>query len=110
MDGLPIRKKTLALWRTKSNSSFDGISLAPFAVCIDFGLRYWKRSSKLGSSFSEIPTESLDEGDQESATVESGDYHQLNLTHQASLRHTINTLTARSLLPKVQKAQLASHR
>jgi len=81
---LPIRKNTLALCRTKSNSSLDGISLAPFAVCIDFDLRYWNRSSKLGSSFSEIPTGSLDEGDQESATVGSGDYHQRNFTHQAS--------------------------
>jgi hypothetical protein len=52
----PIRKKTLALWRTKSNSVFSAISLVPLAVCSDFDLRCWNRRSRLGSSFSGFPT------------------------------------------------------
>jgi hypothetical protein len=70
---LPMRKKTRALWSTKSNSTFEGISLVPLAVCIDLDLRYWKSSSKLGSSFSDTPTASGVVGDHATATVDNGD-------------------------------------
>lgn len=78
MRNSPIRKKTRALCRTKSNSSLDGISLVPFAVCSDFDLRYWNSNNRLGSSFSETPTAKAGVEHQAAATAVKGVYpHQL---------------------------------
>jgi hypothetical protein len=55
-NSLPMRKKTRALCRTKSNSVFSGTSLVPLAVCNDLLLRCWNSNNKLGSSFSGLPT------------------------------------------------------
>lgn len=73
MKDAPIRKNTLALCSTKSNSVLPLISLVPFAVCNDFDLRCWNSSNKLGSSFSGLPTSMAWFGDQDEATSVIGD-------------------------------------
>lgn len=107
----PIRKKTLALCRTKSNSSLLEISKVPLAVCRLLDFKCWNNSNKLGSSFSGSPTGMECPGEYASATSLIGVWKVSALDiYRQTATLTIETRTARSRRPRIQKHHEASHR